>query len=275
MKKFTAISLLVVMGILLSTFSVMADYDGFSAKKTPGAQATAKADEKATRQSEKGVPPGQQKTPKPDMKPQNFRGEISAVNTDSFSLSLVDGSSASFVLTADTRIKIPSLGDTTSSSPLLVGQKAQVRAQKDDLGNWVALTVQVIPGKPVIVHHVGTVTEYTPGISITIVDSKGASFTFAITETTKYLPAERIDQLMPGTRVTIIAPRDVTGGALIAKGIVIHPVVDGTDIPDETETSEFTETPEPTETPEFTETPEPTETSEPLETPETTEIPAL
>lgn len=267
MKKLTAISLLVVMAILLSTFSVMADYDGFSAKKTPGAQATAKADEKATRQSEKGVPPGQQKTPNAKSKPQNFRGEISAASADSLTLTLADSSSATFALTADTRIKVPTLGSSASALSLLVGLKAQVRAKQDDLGTWVALTVQVIPGKPAIVHHVGTVTEYVPGVSITIMDNKGLTFTFAITEATKFLPAERIDQLMVGTRVTIIAPRDVTGGLLTAKGIVIHPALDGTDTPDETGTPEFTETPEPTETPEITETLEPTETPEVTTTP--------
>ncbi len=258
-KKLTAISLMVVMALLLSTFSVMANYDGFTAKKTPGAQATTKADEKATRQSEKGVPPGQLKTPKANLKPQNFRGEISAATADSLTLILADGSSAIFALSADTRIKVPTLGNSTSSLSLLVGLKAQVRAKQDDLGNWLALTVQVIPGKPAIVHHVGTVTEYTPGVSITVMDTKGLSFTFVITEATKFLPAERIDQLVVGARVTIIAPRDVTGGPLTAKGIVIHPVVDGTDTPEETETPEFTETTEPTETPEFTETPETTE----------------
>jgi hypothetical protein len=267
MKKFTAISLLVVMAILLSTFSVMADYDGFTAKKTPGAQATAKADDKATRQSEKGLPPGQQKTPKANSKPQNFRGEISAASTDSITLTLADGSFATFALTADTRIKVPTLGNSASSASLLVGQKAQVRAKQDDLGAWVALTVSVIPGKPAIVHHVGTVTEYVPGVSITILDNKGVTFTFAITEATRYLPAERMDQLAVGVRVTIIAPRDVTGGPLTAKGIVIHPALEGTDTPDETGTPEFTETPEPTETPEMTETPEPTDTPEVTTTP--------
>ncbi len=261
MKKLTAISLLVVMALLLSTFSVMANYDGFTAKKTPGAQATAKADEKATRQSEQGIPPGQMKTPKANAKPQNFRGEISAASADSLTLTLADSSSATFALTADTRIKVPTLGNSASALSLLVGLKAQVRAKQDNLGNWVALSVSVIPGKPAIVHHVGTVTEYTPGVSITIMDNKGLSFTFAITETTKYLPAERIDSLAVGTRVTIIAPRDVTGGPLTAKGIVIHPAADATD------TTELTETAEPSKAPEMTETPEPTETIEATETP--------
>ncbi len=272
-KKFTAISLLVVLAILVTTFSVMADYDTFAAKKTPqapGAHATANAIDKATRQSEKGIPPGQQKTPGIKAKPEIFRGEISAVAPDSLSITLSDNSTALFLLTADTRVRVPSLGNTASSASLIVGQDVSVRARQDDLGNWAALTVQVIPGKPAIVHHVGTVTEYTPGVSITITDVKGLTFTFAITETTKYLPAERIDQLAVGTRVTIIAPRDVTGGPLTAKGIVIHPASDGTE-----DTPELTETAEPSETPEMAETPELTETLEPTETPEATELPAL
>jgi hypothetical protein len=210
-----------------------------------------------------------------------FRGEISAVSTGSFTLTLSDSTVVSFVLTSDTKIKIPTLGNGSTEENLMVGQKAAVRAKDDGTGNWVALTVQIIPGKPEIVHHVGIVTEYTAGTSITILDNKGNSFTFLITETTKILPADRADLLKVGALVTIIAPRDVTGGPLTARGIVVHPEGIGTGTPGGTEEPEITETPEATETPEFTETPEPTETLEPTEmptfteTPTPTELPAL
>lgn len=174
-------------------------------QKTPGAQATEKAGEHG-----KG-------------KPQNFRGTIAAVDASSLTLTLSDGSSVTFALTSDTRIKIP--GRNGSSASLQVGMQAMVQARDDGSGNLAARAVMAIPGQPTRAHRVGWVTEYAPGVSITIQASDGNAYTFALTADTKILPGG--SEVTVGSRVTIIAPRDPSALGWTAIGIVLHPAGSG------------------------------------------------
>lgn len=178
---------------------------------TPGAQATAKAEDKDNKQSDK-----------PKGKHENFKGTVTAVDSASITLTLRDGSSVTVGLTSDTRIKFPGPKDSAPAG-IEVGANAMVQAIRDESGSLTARMVMIIPGKPSKIHRVGTVTAYTAGSSITIQDKDGNTFTFTITSDTKLLPAERADQLAVGSRVTIIAPRDPAGGGVTVKGIVIHP----------------------------------------------------
>jgi hypothetical protein len=72
-------------------------------------------------------------------------------------------------------------------------------------------------------HQVGVVTEYTPGASISILDNHGETQTFALSDQTKILPQEWAGELVLGSKVTIVARRDPTGGAATANAIVVHP----------------------------------------------------
>ena len=85
-------------------------------------------------------------------------------------------------------------------------------------------------GNPV--HRVGIVTAYTAGSSITIEAVDGKPYTFVVSPDTKILPESRVDLLVVGARVTIIAPRDVTGGPAAATGIVVHPAASATEEPE-------------------------------------------
>jgi hypothetical protein len=69
---------------------------------------------------------------------------------------------------------------------------------------------------------VGSVTDYTAGQSITIVDRQGNQFTFDLDSPLKIVPAHRANLLGVGAFVTIIAPNNVPNGKHIAVGIVIH-----------------------------------------------------
>ena len=80
-----------------------------------------------------------------------------------------------------------------------------------------------MPGKPEKIHRVGVVTVYEAGKTITIEGKDGELYTFELSDTTKILPEERVDQLVVGAKVTIISRRDPTGGPLAAQGIVVHP----------------------------------------------------
>ena len=178
---------------------------------TPGAKATEKANDKATKQANN-----------PHGKHENYKGIVNAVDSTSITLTLRDGSSVTVGLSADTRMKFPGPKNSTPGS-IQSGMRAMVQAIRDQGGNLIARAVMVIPGKPSKIHRVGTVTEYTAGSSITIQDKDGNTYTFALTGETKLLPAERAGALAVGSRVTIIAPRDPASGGVTVKGIVIHP----------------------------------------------------
>jgi len=178
---------------------------------TPGAKATEKANDKATKQANN-----------PHSKHENYKGIVSAVDSTSITLTLRDGSSVTVGLSADTRMKFPGPKNSTPGS-IQSGMRAMVQAIRDQGGNLIARAVMVIPGKPSKIHRVGTVTEYTAGSSITIQDKDGNTYTFALTGETKLLPAERAGALAVGSRVTIIAPRDPASGGVTVRGIVIHP----------------------------------------------------
>ena len=180
--------------------------------KTPGSVATLKAEERLSKQT--GNPHG---------KHENYKGLITAVDAASITLELKkDGSSLSIGLTDKTRIRIPSLKDATYLA-LKTDMTVMVQAIRDQDDVLTAKAVVVIPGKPTKMHHVGIVTAYEAEVSITIQAKDDLLYTFTLTEETKILPAEKAEQLGVGALVTIIAPRDVTGGDPTAIGIVIHP----------------------------------------------------
>ncbi len=182
-----------------------------------------------------------------------YKGTVAAVDSASLSLALKDGSSLNFVVNGDTKIRIPGGTSGAVVTDITIGSNAAVQASKAEDGTLTALRILVIPGKPLIVHRVGTVTEYVPGVSITIQANDGNTYAFAITTDTKILPEERAGLLAVGSRVTIISRRDVTGGPATAQGIVVHPSGTGpTGV--QTEESKASEPPA-TESPEATEPP--------------------
>jgi cell division septation protein DedD len=241
--------------------------NGHGGNNTPGAKATDKAGERAT----EGVL-------KPKGKRVTYRGTVSAVGADSLTLNLAGGGSLTFHIAASTRIQIPTLGRGATLRDVNLGVQALVQVLQGDTP-LTALFVSIVPGKPEEVHHVGMVTAYTPGVSITIQAKDGDLVTFLLTPRTKILPKGRAYQLGVGSRVTIISRRDVTGGSLTAQGIVVHPhgvtatptVTPSANTPTATNTPTPTETPTPTSTATATATstatPTPTPTASPTATP--------
>lgn len=218
MKKYRILLFLsLVTLVLLATSQVFAspagspDANRTPGANTPGAKATEKANEHATKQA--GNPHG---------KHENFKGTVSSVDAGSITLILRDGSSVTIGVNADTRLKFPGPKDSVPAN-LQPGMNVMVQAVRDQGGNLIARAIMVIPGKPSKIHRVGIVTEYTAGSSITIQDKDGNTYTFAIASETKLLPAERAGMLAVGSRVTIIAPRNPATGGVIVKGIVVHP----------------------------------------------------
>jgi hypothetical protein len=218
MKRFRIFLLLSLAAtLLLITSQVFASPSTIPANntkdpKTPGAQATNKADEKATKEA--GEPP--------KGKHENFKGTVSAADASSITLTLRDGSSVTIGISTDTRLKFPGKKDSAPTS-IQAGMNAMVQAIRDESNNLVARAIMVIPGKPTKIHRVGTVTAYEAGKSITIQDKDGNSFEFSLNAETKVLPVDRAGGLTVGSRVTVIAPRDPASGGVTVIGIVIHP----------------------------------------------------
>jgi hypothetical protein len=160
---------------------------------------------------------------------EHFKGTIGDVNIPEtmIKVNLADGAPIELLVDEDSVIKIPTVaGDTPqvdAFNMLAVGMNVGVQAYHTNEGDLVLETLQVIPGKPTKAHRVGVVTIYKPNVSITIQGSDMGTTTYLVNEMTKILPEDRADLLEPGAIVTIIAPRDVTGGALTASGIVLHP----------------------------------------------------
>jgi hypothetical protein len=229
MKKiWFSITILTLLSLFFATTQVLASPASLIDPKktpvhTPGARATDRANERATQGvgNSQGVgnPHGVGNL---HGKRLNYRGVIAAADASSLTLTLYDGSSLTFLLAADTRIHVPTLGQSSTITNLLTGMQVNVQATQDVTGALTAIKVLVVPGKPTLFHRVGTVTDYQPGISITIQAKDGNLFTFMLTADTRILPVELADKLAVGVCVTIISPRDVTGGPLTAKAIVIH-----------------------------------------------------
>ena len=229
MKKFLfLVSISILLGLFFATTQVLASPATLTSSmkppvKTPGAQATKIATEMSPQGN--GNPHGQSNSQgNTDLqgKRVNYKGTISAVDASSLTITLRNGTSLTFILTADTSIKIPTIGKSATAADLAIGMQVNINAV-ENAGGLTARSVHVVPGKPILIQRVGTVTDYQPGISITIQAQDGHNYTFLLTAKTKILPIERADQLAAGVRVTIIAPRDVAGGKLIATGIVVHP----------------------------------------------------
>lgn len=287
MKKIQmVVTIGMLLGLLFAAANVFADSQPMAAglakptkvENTPGAKATEKANERAT-QGLGNAPdntPGAKATEKANERAtegrgnrgetrMTFKGRVTAAGGGSLTLLLVSGDSITFVVTDIAKIKVPTVGSSATLAEVKPGVQVLVQAYQAEDGSWTALYIHVVPGKPEKIHRVGIVTEYMTGVSITIRAKDGNTYTFAITADTKILPWHRADQLGVGARVTIISPRDVTGGELTARGIVIHPNPVATSTP--TATATATDTPTPTETPTPTNTHTPTSTPTETATP--------
>lgn len=213
MKNKVIIILAVSIALVLVSTQVYASPIVNKPGKTPGAMATQVAEMHAAGLS--GNPNG---------KPENYKGTISSVDTGSLTVTLKDGSAVTILLGPQTRIRVPKLKDA-SPADLRIDMTVMVLAMRAQDDSLTAKAVVAIPGKPAKLHRVGIVTAYAEGASITIQDKKdGQVFTFLINADTKILPEERVGLLGEGVLVTIICPRDVSTGDVLAVGIVVHPV---------------------------------------------------
>ena len=121
-----------------------------------------------------------------------------------------------------TKIRVPTLrhlGQSASLEDIEVGMPVVVLAYEQD-EDLHARYIVAIPHRPQYRHHVGTVTDYEEGESITIEDRRGNTIDFVILDELKILPAGASVEV--GARVTVISRRDLVSNRLIARGVVVH-----------------------------------------------------
>ncbi|HEX9017734.1 MAG TPA: hypothetical protein VF806_01015 [Anaerolineaceae bacterium] len=256
MKKTIAIASLALLFILALTvtqaFAFAPTAPSSPAKKTPLAgqqagqsnpqsgdkdtRATARADDKATRVSDKVTQEAFRDDRKATQQAEkdlrkggahvNYRGVISGIAADKLDLTLKDGGSVSVTMDSNTIVRIPTMGDAGSQTGLKVGMNVVVHALKQAQGDPLALSINVIPGKPTHFHRVGVVTAYTQGVSITILGKDGTPVTFTLTTNTKVLPSADFVPVLNQTVVTIVSARNVTGPDIIVQALVFHSATD-------------------------------------------------
>lgn len=262
-KLFAIASFIIILTMAFGTAQVFAatdvapKEDVILDRSGPNPKAGEQADRKETQQAARETQAEVRATEKAERmeaklagKKYHFRGEVTEVTETTLTVELKGGGVEVFALTDATVFKIPTLGQGATWEELNVGVQVMVTAVKPaeepvdpnatvtvtevptvdpsatpvaEVGEFTAVKVQVIPGKPEKIHRVGVVTEYVAGEKIIIEAKDGELYEFELSETTKILPEERVDLLVVGAKVTIISRRDPTGGPLAAQGVVVHP----------------------------------------------------
>jgi len=127
----------------------------------------------------------------------------------------------------DTAVKVPTLSKSAVFADIKVGMTVIVMVYERD-GKLYIRHINVVPGKPVMAHNVGTVVEFAyaaaTGGKITIEPKKGDNVTFEILAGKfKILPEGA--EVKVGSLVTVISNREPsTVNRLIATGVVVHGV---------------------------------------------------
>ncbi len=150
-----------------------------------------------------------------------IKGEVEEVAPDKIK---VNGYEL-FVAT-DTKFKVPTLSKAAALADIKVGMLVIVLVYEKD-GKLYIRHINVVPGKPVMAHNVGTVVEFAydaaAGGKITIEPKKGDNVTFEILAGKfKILPEGA--EVKVGSLVMVISSRDPATNRLIASGVVVHGV---------------------------------------------------
>jgi len=151
-----------------------------------------------------------------------IKGVVKEVAADKIK---VDDNELFFV--PDTAVKVPTLSNAAVFADIKVGMLVIVLVYEKD-GKLYIRHINVVPGKPVMAHNVGTVVEFAydaaAGGEITIEPKKGDNVTFEILAGKfKILPEGA--EVKVGSMVTVISSRDpATVNRLIASGMVVHGV---------------------------------------------------
>lgn len=180
----------------------------------------------------------------------NYRGYVVSASDSSITISLDDGSLVTFNITTDTKAQIPTTSRTAVMTDFKVNYYVVIHAKLDTATQTLTATgINMVPGQTdKAVNGAGTVTDYQPGVSITVTDVNGEPVTYLLTENTQIVSDDPTLTITAGSTVVVLFTTDPVTGEMTAKCIVISS-------PEALQTT-VTATAEPTEAPEATEVPE-------------------
>jgi hypothetical protein len=217
------------------------------AKKTPDASETAKpgkgnSDSKPGNSGNNGNKP----TKSPIYKVLNFQGIVMNVSSESMTLLRKDGTAVTLIFTPQSTVKVPTNSKNSTIADLQINMRVTVHAYMDlDTGEIYVRSINVIPGAPEQFNRVGTVSDYQPGVSITIADETGATQTFIVTVDTQIILQDPTLTLAVGSQVTIVTPLNDNADTPTAAAIVVTLPVDATATAEPTEVPSLEPTVEP------------------------------
>jgi ribosomal protein L21E len=153
-----------------------------------------------------------------------FVGNITSMSDNSFVVTTRNGT-ATITVNSQTKYEVPGLNNATLED-FNVGDRVAVLAVEittDSIVENLALHVNLIPGKPLYIHRVGTIESYQAGANITLKDRKGESSTFIVTGDTKIIFKKGATDTEPrvGDRATVIARRDPATDQFTARAIIV------------------------------------------------------
>ncbi len=164
-----------------------------------------------------------------------FTGTIKQkISSTGFVLTTKQQGEVTISVNGETKYKVPALEDAGLDN-FKVGDSVAVLAV-DIKGNWVALHMHLIPGKPSHVHRVGTIEAYqaasagTAG-SITLKDKDRVTYTFAVTSETEIKFKRGATEVKLGEKAIVVARRDPSTDKFTAKEIMVFGPKRGPDRP--------------------------------------------
>jgi len=156
---------------------------------------------------------------RPLVKHRTFVGTIKSMASTNFVMATEKQGEVTINVNTGTKYGVPGVKDATLDS-FKAGDKITVLAVEADSGN-LALHVKLIPGRPIFVQRVGTITGLEPSNSITLQDKKGELSVFTINSDTKILFKKGGTELKIGERATVIARRVPGTEQFLAKDILV------------------------------------------------------
>ncbi len=226
-KKWFTVIIVALLVVLLTTTTVLASpsQSGFEGKKTP-----ANSNPQAQKTKEPGGNSGnvvKTENPNKAFKTVNYRGYVVAASASSLTITTEkEKVVVTFMLTAETSVHIPTLSRAALITDIKVNDFVNVHGKLDTTTQILTATsLNVVPGQTTgkngeEANPAGFVTEYLPGVSITLLNVKGETVTYLITEATQFLPLEAIDPIVVGATVVVV-PVDPAADPLVAATIIV------------------------------------------------------
>ena len=139
----------------------------------------------------------------------HYDGVLTAVDAASVTVATTLSGTITIDVNTTTCVRMPP-SKGAALSDLAVGMRVGVQTVAGTGANPLAVRIHV--HKPRKATHVGTVTAYTPGVSLSLLPEAGGSeLTFALTAGTEIKPWHRADELAVGSEVTVQVLRDFAG----------------------------------------------------------------